>query len=259
MGAMRVVVTGGAGDLGARVVRELRGMGHEALVASRRTGMDLASGEGVAEAIAGADAVIHAASNPTKAQAVDVGGTVHLMDAVRRQPVPPHVVHVSIVGVDRNPYPYYRAKEMAERVIGLGDTPATIVRATQFHVLAAYFARMGAGPVALSIGDMTIQPVDIDWVATRLAQVATGPRPAAYQRHPDLAGPEVFTTDHLSRLIAEHDGRTPPKVVRVPAVGGAMRSFAQGDLVPTGDVETGGRSFQEWLAAQPVPLPRGRH
>ena len=256
---MRVVVTGGAGDLGARVVRELEARGHEARPASRRSGMDLASGEGVAEAIAGADAVVHAASNGAHAQAVDVGGTVNLMDAVRRQSDPPHVVYVSIVGIDANPYAYYRAKAMAERVIGLTGTPATIVRATQFHVLAAFFARMGAGPVALSVGDMSMQPVDIDWVATRLAEVATGVAPAAYTRHRDLAGPEVFTTAQLSDLIAEHDGRSAPKVVRLPAVGGAMQAFAQGRLVPTGEVETGGRTFREWLAAQPVPLPRGRH
>jgi uncharacterized protein YbjT (DUF2867 family) len=263
MGLMRVVVTGGQGDLGARVVRRLREAGHDVVPASRRTGVDLSTGAGLRDAVLGAQAVVHCATNPTRAAAVDVAGTRLLADAVaqegHRSGVAPHLVSVSIVGCDRTPLPYYRAKHDSELAIERAGVPATVARATQFHALAAFVAKsLRLGPIGLTIGDLAIQPVDVEWVAARLADHTHGPAPQGFRRAVDLAGPEVHTLPELARRVAEHDGRAPSRrTLRIPPLGATMRAFAQRAIVPVGEVETGGRRFEDWLAAQPSPLPRG--
>jgi uncharacterized protein YbjT (DUF2867 family) len=263
---MRIVVTGGWGDLGSRVVRDLEGRGHDVVPASRRSGVDLTTGAGLRDVLVDTEAVVHCATNPSKAGAVDVAGTRLLADAIaqeglRARTAAPHLVSISIVGCDRNPYPYYRAKYDSELAIELTGVPATIVRATQFHSLAAFIAKtLRVGPVGLTLGDMALQPVDIDWVATRLADHTEGARPAEFTRAADLAGPAVLSLPELAKLVGEHDGReSRRRILRVPPIGGTMRAFSSGVQLPTGAAETGGRSFGEWLSAQPSPLPRGVH
>ena len=191
-----------------------------------------------------------------------VGGTAHVAAAAARAATRPHVVHISIVGVDRNPYSYYRAKlageEALDRAAGSGGAPATVLRATQFHSLAAFFARVGrVGPFVLGVRGMQIQPVDIAWVGQRLAELATGPRPDAFARAPDIAGPDRFDLAEISRLVAEHEGRTPPRSLGLPPFGATMRAFAEGAVLPGADARLGGEPFGEWLARQPARL-RGR-
>lgn len=257
---MRVVVTGGAGDLGARVVRELAGRGHEAVPASRRTGVDLATGARLDAALDGAYAVVHCATDPRHAQAVDVDGARRIAESVARLGGSTHLVAVSIVGCDLVPYAYYRAKRDTERVLEESGRPATVLRATQFHSLAAFLATtLRVGRAAFTIGDMAIQPVDVDWVATRLADLAESPAPEGYRRATDVAGPQPFTMRQLGRLVARHDGRPAPAVLRIPPVGGVLRAFSQRANLPGDEVETGGRPFQEWLAGRPSPLPRAFH
>lgn len=255
---MRVLVTGGSGDLGRRVVRELTGQGHSVVSASRRSGIDLATGAGVDQAVSGMDAVVHCASNPAKANAVDVGGTRRLAAALARQDSPGHLVYISIVGCDRNPYPYYRAKAEAERVIEGAGLPATVLRATQFHSLAAYVARLlSLGRITLTIGDMAVQPVDTDFVAAQLARVAAGPAPEGFSRATEVAGPDVLTMAQVARALRSHAHKGPPRVVRIPPLGGVARAFSARTNLPSDEVDTGGRSFADWLAEQPRRL-RGR-
>ncbi|MDT0213668.1 SDR family oxidoreductase [Rothia sp. ARF10] len=257
---MRIVVTGGSGDLGGRVVRELRCRGHEAVAASRRTGVDLATGSGLDAVLEGADAVVHAATSQARPQSVDVAGAARVGESLRRLSSPAHVVSVSIVGCDRVAWPYYRAKVDAERTLEAAGVPATVVRATQFHSLAAFLAAAGrVGRLSLAIGDMRVQPVDIDWVARRLADDATGPAPSGYRRATDLAGPTAYTAPEVAALLAVHDGRPAPRVVRVPPVLPVLKGFSEGAILPGPDAETGGRTFEEWLVTQPVPLPRRFH
>ena len=257
---MRIVVTGGSGDLGGRVVAELESRGHEAVAASRRTGVDLATGTGLDVALEGADAVVHAASSQTRPQSVDVQGATRVATCLRRLGSPAHVVAISIVGCDLVPYRYYRAKVDVEQALEAARVPATVVRATQFHSLAAFFGGVGrVGPLSLAIGDMRIPPVDIDWVAQRLCDHATGPAPGGYRRGTDLAGPTAYTALDISTLLAEHDGRTPPRMLRVPPFLPVLRGFSQGAILPVPGAETGGRSFEDWLGTQPRPLPRRMH
>lgn len=251
---MRIVVTGGAGDLGTRVVTDLQGRGHDAAAASRRTGLDLTTGAGLEAALVGADAVVHCADEPSLGDWVTVYGTRRLADAAAAHGV--HLVHISIVGIDDHPLPYYRRKLRAEQGIEAAGGPATVLRATQFHSLAAFFARtLSMGPVTVSIGDLAFQPVDTDHVAARLADLALGPRPTAYSRATDVAGPDVLTVGEIATLVRAQRGAAPPRVVHVPAVGRVMHAYAQRRNVPVpGSAEVGGRTFTQWLAHEP---PRG--
>ena len=254
VGAVRVVVTGGAGDLGSRVVVQLRARGHEVVPASRRTGVDLRSGVGLDDALRGADAVVHCADHPPAGDAVTVYGTRRLADATAARGV--HLVHISIVGIDDVPMRYYQRKLRAEQGIADAGGPATVLRSTQFHSLAAFFARvLTLGPVTLTFGGVAFQPVDPDHVATRLVDLALGARPAAYARAADLAGPDVLSVAELATLLRAHRGASAPTVVRLPAVGPVLAAMARGGNLPAAaSAETGGRSFAAWLAEQPAQL-----
>jgi len=136
-----VLVTGGAGVLGRPVVARLRERGADVRVLSRRAGGepgrvqgDLETGTGLVEAVAGVDVIVHCASagdwlRPQR----DVVQTRNLLAAVG--PARPHIVYVSIVGVDRIRFGYYRAKLECERMIAASGLPWTVLRATQFHEL----------------------------------------------------------------------------------------------------------------------------
>lgn len=251
---MRVVVTGGLGALGSQVVHHLEQDGHEAVVASRRTGVDLEAGTGLDRLLVGADAVVHTAdsTSPRRWRSMTVGGTAAVLDAARRAATP-HVVTISIVGCERVPYPYYRAKRDADELVLGGDVPATVVRATQFHTLAAQIGRaLRRGPVALGVRGMRVQPVDITWVAQRMAQIASGPTPSGPRPGPDLTGPDLLDLAEIERLLAEHDGRRPPHLLALPPLGATMRAFGpQGGILPGRDAEVGGSPFAAWLADQP--------
>lgn len=254
---MRIVVVGGSGDLGGRVVREIEARGHEAVAASRRSGVNLSTGDGLDAILEGADAVVHSASSQTKPQDVDVAGARRIAESVKHIGSPAHVVSISIVGCDRVHYPYYRGKVDAERALEEAGIPATVLRATQFHSLAAFIGTAGrVGPATFSIGNMRIQPVDIDWVAQRLTDYATAPAPSGYRRATDIAGPTAYSADQMAEILATHDGRSTPRVVRIPPFLPVMRGFTEGGILPGPEAEIGGQSFEDWLSQQPTPMPR---
>src|SRR5262245_31804375 len=125
-----VLVTGGTGGLGAELVSRLLARGHTVSITSRDPGagapdgvtvhgVDMKSGRGLTEAVAGADVVVHAASNIRAKKKVEVGGAEHLLRAIGD--ARPHLIYVSIVGVDRHHYGYYRAKWGAEQAFEAGD------------------------------------------------------------------------------------------------------------------------------------------
>ena len=139
MNTNQILVTGGTGSLGSRVVNRLSEAGDKVRVMSRYRHAntirgDLLTGEGLEEAVEGVSTIIHCASSSLrKTRQVDVDGTRRLLWAAERAGVS-HLLFVSIVGVDRNPYfPYYRMKLETERIIEHSEVPWTILRATQFH------------------------------------------------------------------------------------------------------------------------------
>lgn len=256
---MKVVVLGGAGTLGRELVGRLQARGVETSAASRRTGVDLATGRGIAEALTGADAVIHAASNPMHAKRVDLRGTRRLLEALRRSEQPPHMIYVSIVGCDANPYPYYRAKYACEEALTNDGLPVTVVRATQFHSFVATVAR-SARPLGfgVTVGGVAVQPIDVGWLAERLTRLATTTPPQGFTRHPDMAGPERLSLTDGVLALARHDDVRLRRVITLPALGGVARAFTAGTHLPGPGADLGGRSFTDWLDSQGPPSPSYR-
>jgi uncharacterized protein YbjT (DUF2867 family) len=174
----------------------------------------------------------------------DLDAAVQLLLAARAAAVP-HLVYVSIVGVDRVPYAYYRAKHRVEELVEEGDVPWTILRATQFHDFVARLLRvLSRGPVALALAGVDDQPVDVREVAARLAQlVDAGPS----GRVDDLGGPQVLSTTELMRTYLAATGRRRP-VWAVPVPGRLDGFRAGGHLTP--EHADGRLTFAEWIQSR---------
>ena len=204
-----VLVTGASGTLGRLVVARLLAAGQQVRALSHRpdavvpagaevVGGDLASGEGLTTAVAGADVVVHAASSPADPWVTDVEGTGRLLAAIAAQPTPPRIIYVSIVGVDRSDLPYYRAKRAAEQQVEAFGGAWDILRATQFHTLGLTVlqAVTDAAGVITVPADASLQPIDAGDVADRLVAMAAR---AAERRIAVLGGPEVLTVECMAR------------------------------------------------------------
>ena len=249
MNASDILVTGGTGSLGSRVVDRLRdaGVGVQVMTSSGRVGTvrgDLLTGEGLEKAVKGVDTIVHCASSPIrKTRRVDVEGTDRFLRAAERADVS-HVVFVSIVGVDRNPYyPYYRTKLDAEGVVERSGVPWTILRATQFHEFVLKQIRfLERGPLALVPKGFHFQPIEIGEVADRLVELALLV-PAG--RVPDVGGPEVRTADDLTRSYLQAAGLQ-KRVLEIPIPGRMARAWRQGaHLAP--DHKYGRTTWEEFL------------
>ncbi|MCP3804017.1 NAD(P)H-binding protein [Allokutzneria sp. A3M-2-11 16] len=235
-----ILVTGGTGTLGRAVVAHLRETGHRPRVMSRRPGpghvvADLVTGSGVDAALDGVDTVINCAT--TLRGKRDVTATKTLVDAVRRAGCR-HLVHVSIVGVDRIRFGYYNGKLASEEVVRA--VPHTILRATQFHdLLRRVFSGLAKLPLVL-VPDLRFQPVDVRDVAARLVELALGD---PIGRAPDFGGPEVREAADLARsYLAGRRRRIVP--IRLP--GKAFRAYRAGfNLTP--EHADGRITFEEYL------------
>ncbi|WP_128981110.1 SDR family oxidoreductase [Streptomyces roseicoloratus] len=241
-----ILVTGGTGTLGRLVTERLREEGHQVRVLSRHTqpyAVDLREGGPVLDtALDGVDTVVHCA---TTLGGGDEKAARVLVDAARRAGVR-HLVYISIVGVDRVPLPYYRAKLGAERIVEESGPGWTILRTTQFHDLVLrVLEALAKTPVMLVPSGTSDQPIDVAEVAGRLCELAVG-EPAG--RVPDMGGPEVRTFTDLARAYLTATGRRRAVLpVRLPG-STAARFRAGGHLTP--DRAVGRTSFEDFLAAR---------
>jgi len=228
-----ILVTGGTGILGSKVVERLGYEEIEPRVLSRRDRFgtvrgDLLTGEGLEAAVRGADTIVHCASSPfRKARQTDVGGTERLLEIALKAGVS-HVVYVSIVGIDRaQSYPYYRVKLETERLVEGSPIPHTILRATQFYDLVLMAVRALARlPVVPVPKGLLGQPIDSGEVADRMVELALS-EPAG--RVEDVGGPEVRTVDDVVRAyLAVTDSRK--RTVPFPLPGETVRAIRGGAL-----------------------------
>ena len=246
---MDVLVTGGTGRLGQRLLSPLQAAGHSVRMMSRRgTGPggvrgDLATGFDLPAAVGGAEVVVHAASDPRgDPWQVDVAGTRRLVEAVDRDRLR-HVVYVSIVGVDRIPYGYYRAKFAAEQVLLASGLPVTLLRVTQFHdFVDSLLDTARRGPVLPVPMGWRVQPVDVGEVAGHIVEVAARPPARGIVEY---GGPEELAAADIARAWAA--ARSPgAHVVATPVPGKLGSAFRDGAAVPTGG-DRGRRSYAEHL------------
>jgi uncharacterized protein YbjT (DUF2867 family) len=244
-----VLVTGGSGTLGREVVPRLLAGGHRVRVlchsphssppagAEVQAG-DLATGAGLPEAADGVDVIVHAASNAEDSWATDVEGTRRLLQASTVAGVRPHIVYVSVVGVDRTTYPYYAAKRAAEALIEEGDLPWSILRATQFHSFARRVIQsLGADdePVVTVPVGVRLQSIDGGEVADSLvALVELGP----IERVSTIGGPEVLSLEEMTEAYLAARGRT-AQVESAPIDEGMFDAWRSGvNLTPDNAVGT---------------------
>jgi uncharacterized protein YbjT (DUF2867 family) len=218
-----VLVTGGSGTLGRHVVSHLKDLGHDVRVLSRSPNRgthlgDLKTGVGVAAAMRGVDWVIHAASGRN-----DVVQTRTLLELM--PPETKHLLYVSIVGIDAVPFGYYRQKLRCEELITESPVVSTILRATQFHELAARVLRaLQRSPLAPLPSGFLLQPVAAREVAERLVDLLDG-LPAG--RSVDFGGPQVLPLSKMAEAWRLRWHR-PRHFVSLPLPGRVARAFREG-------------------------------
>jgi uncharacterized protein YbjT (DUF2867 family) len=257
-----LLVTGGTGTLGRRVVPRLNEAGRPVRVLTRRgrpdedgiqyvTG-DLSTGAGVRAAVDGAGTIVHCAGTGRDDEAL-TRNLVTAASAVSSPGGRPHLVFISVVGADRVPmasrldrsfFGYFGTKLAAERVVAESGLPWTTLRAAQFHDLIAMVARQLARLPVLPVPTGRFQPVETDEVAARMVELALG-EPAGLV--PDLAGPRVYAATDLMRGYLRAAGRRRPIVpVRLP--GRAAAAVRAGAIVAP-EHAVGKRTWEEFLAA----------
>lgn len=244
---MKIVVIGGTGLIGSKVVRLLQQQGHEVLPASPNTGVNVLTGEGLAAALAGAQVVVDVANSPSfEDQAVlDFFRTAgrHLLAAERAAGVAHHVA-LSVVGTDRlQQSGYFRAKQAQEELIEAAGVPYTLVQATQFLEFLGGIAQSAAAGGEIRLSPAFIQPIASDDVAAVLAEVAlAAPRNARLE----IAGPERWRLAELVQryLDLKQDGR---RVVADPQALYFGAPLDDATLVPAGAARQGRITFAQWM------------
>ncbi|MFC8260640.1 SDR family oxidoreductase [Streptomyces sp. NPDC057291] len=243
---MKFAVMGGTGRIGSQVVKKLKASGHEAVPHSLSTGVDIITGQGLDEAVAGVDVVVNLTNSPTfddASPAFFQTSMDNLLAACRKGGVG-HVVILSIVGAEQVPgLDYYRAKVLQENILKAGSIPYSIVRATQFMEFMDSVLAMTTEGDTVRLPPTPIQPIAAQDVSDAVAEVAAG---TPLNGILNVAGPDVFPLDELGRITlnARPDGRT---VVTDDTAG--MFAAAHGDvLTAKGDARIAPTHYADWLS-----------
>jgi uncharacterized protein YbjT (DUF2867 family) len=252
---MKLVIIGGTGLIGSKLVTRLREHGHEAVPASPDTGVNTLTGEGLAKVLQGASVVVDVSNSPSFEDAAVMEffttSTRNLLKAAGAAGVT-HYVALSVVGTERIPdSPYLRAKNAQETLIKAAGIPYSIVHATQFFEFVKRIADDATEGTTVRLPPALIQPMAADDVAKAVGRVAVG---APLNGTIEVAGPQQFRFDELIRqgLGARNDAR---EVVVDPHARYFGAQLGERSLMPGDDARLGEIRFEQWLG-QPVPQQR---
>jgi len=250
---MKIVVIGGTGLIGSKVVTILREQGHEAVAASPRLGINTLTGEGLADALDGASVVVDVSNSPSFEETAVLSffgtSTRNLLAAEAAAGVG-HYVALSIVGIDRSPdNGYFKAKIAQEKLIESGPIAYSILRATQFFEFVDGIADAATTGDEVHMPPVAFQPMAAADVALAVAGVAMG---SPLNGRVEIAGPERLRFDEVirRRLMARNDPRrviADPRAAYYGAVPGEL------SLVPINGAQLGKIRYKDWLATSVTP------
>jgi uncharacterized protein YbjT (DUF2867 family) len=243
---MKIVVIGGTGLIGSKTVAILRRGGHEVVAASPNTGVNTITGEGLKEAIAGAQVVIDLANSPS----FEDRAVLQFFETSERNLLPAeaaagvrHHVALSIVGIDRSDNGYFRAKIAQEKLIKTSGIPYTIIRSTQFLEFLGAIAASSADGNIVRLPPCLFQPIAADDVAAVVADVAlAAPRNGIVE----IAGPERAPFNEIVARYLKAVG-DPREIVSDPGAPYWGGRVEERSLVPLGEARLGRIGFDEWL------------
>jgi uncharacterized protein YbjT (DUF2867 family) len=252
---MRIVVIGGTGLIGSKLVQKLTEQGHEAVPASPNTGVNTLTGEGLAEALTNADVVVDVSNSPSFEDAAVLAffqtSTRNLLAAETAAGVGHHVA-LSVVGTERlQESGYFRAKIAQERLIQESPVPYTIVHATQFFEFVKGIADASTEGDTVRLAPVLFLPMAAVDVAAVVCRIAVG---EPVNGIVEVAGPDQFRLDELVRgaLSARRD---PREVVADPEARYFGAVLAERTLVPWAEAKLGETRFEDWLGRSPAESP----
>jgi uncharacterized protein YbjT (DUF2867 family) len=252
---MKIVVIGGSGLIGSRLVPKLREHGHEAVAASPNSGVNTLTGEGLAEVLKGASVVVDVSNSPSWDDAAVLKffetSTRNLLSYEAAAAVGHHVA-LSVVGTDRlSESGYFRAKIAQEKLIKASSIPYSIVHATQFFEFLKGLADISMVGDKVHLPPVLFQPMAADDVATAVGRVAVGPPVNGIV---EIGGPEQFHVDELvrRRLATLKD---PREVIADPNALYSGAKISERTLVPGKNARLGETRFETWLTQPAAQIP----
>ena len=245
---MKIVIIGGTGLIGSKLVKQLTARGHQAVPAAPNTGVNTVTGEGLAEVMAGTDVVVDVSNSPSFEDAAVLNffetSTRNQLAAEAAAGVGHHVA-LSIVGVERpSEGGYFRAKAAQEKSIRESSIPYSIVHATQFFEFVGRIADSMTEGNTVRVAPVLFQPVSSDDVVAKLCEVTLG---SPLYGIVEVAGPEQFRFDELIRLALSARG-DPREVVTDPNARYFGATMEERTLMPGNGASVGSVRFEDWLA-----------
>lgn len=255
---MKIVVIGGTGLIGAKLVNMLRERRHEAVAASPSSGVNTLTGEGLADVLKDASAVVDVTNSPSWEDAAVLNffetSTRNLLAYGQAAGVKQHVA-LSVVGTERLlENGFFRAKMLQENLIKVSPVPYSIVRATQFFEFAGKIADFSSEGNKVRLPPVLFQPMSADDVARALLRVATG---SPVNATLEVGGPEQFRLDDFIRraLAAHNDTRA---VITDPTAPYFGIKVTERTLIPNDDARLGETRFEEWLASSTTQVAKAK-
>jgi uncharacterized protein YbjT (DUF2867 family) len=249
---MKIVVIGGTGLIGSKVVSKLNALGHQAVAAAPNTGVNTLTGEGLAEVLEGAEVVVDLANSPTFDNAAITFFTTagqNVAEAEKAAGVGHHIA-LSVVGTEKmGVSPYFLAKQAQEKLIRESGIPYTIIHATQFMEFLRGIGQSAVVGDEVHLSHAYIQPMAAEDVADAVTAVALA-EPA--NATVEIGGPEKFHLDEIIGKVMAFDGDTRPIVVDAEARYFGLR-LEDDSLIPGAGAKLGSTHFDWWLENVPPP------